>query len=303
MSKYAIACGGTGGHLSPGIAIAEELVARGDECILVVSEKPIDGIVLKKYREYPHVALPAKPFLKGIGKFFEFAKSQLVSFFKCIGLLRKEKINCVIGMGGFTNAPVVMAAFVLGVKIVLYESNRVIGKSIRVLSRLADIVFLPYGVNLKGRHTRKKILYASMPIRRELQKIEKTEAKNQLNLLPNVPVVTVLGGSQGSDALNRWATQNFQKLNERGIAICCVRGLGSTETESKVGKSKGGESVPNIFMPFCDNMSLLLSATDLLVCRAGAGTIAEAAHFSLPMILVPYPNSADNHQEANAIYA
>ncbi|MDR2629164.1 MAG: UDP-N-acetylglucosamine--N-acetylmuramyl-(pentapeptide) pyrophosphoryl-undecaprenol N-acetylglucosamine transferase [Puniceicoccales bacterium] len=300
MNRYAIVCGGTGGHLSPGIAIAEELMARNGECLLLISDKVIDSVMLKKYDQFEYIVLPAKPLAKNIWKIFETIKSQLISIYRCVKLVKNRKIDCVVGMGGFTNFPAVMAAFLMGKKIVLHESNRVIGKSVKLLACLADIVFLPPQVNFKSQSLNKKVTHVSIPLRREIQKIDKHKAKEQLGLDPHRSVVTVLGGSQGADALNEWAMQNFQRLNGQNLTVCCVRGIKSDSREEIIGMSNDGNAITNLFLPFCNDMSSLLSATDVLVCRAGAGTIAEAILFGLPMILVPYPNAAENHQEANA---
>ncbi|MDR2603320.1 MAG: UDP-N-acetylglucosamine--N-acetylmuramyl-(pentapeptide) pyrophosphoryl-undecaprenol N-acetylglucosamine transferase [Puniceicoccales bacterium] len=303
MNRYAIVCGGTGGHLGPGIAIAEELMARNGECLLLISDKVIDSVMLKKYGQFEYVTLSAKPLAKSIWKIFETMKSQLISLFRCIKLVKNRKIDCVIGMGGFTNFPAIMAAFLMRKKIVLHESNRVIGKSIKLLACLADIIFLPPHVNFKSRSLNKKVSHASIPLRREMRKIDKCEARARLGLDPLAFVVTVLGGSQGANALNEWAIRNFQRLNGHNLTVCCVRGIKSDSREEIIGMSGDGNAIRNLFLPFCSDMSSLLSATDLLVCRAGAGTIAEATLFGLPMVLVPYPDAAENHQEVNATQA
>jgi UDP-N-acetylglucosamine:LPS N-acetylglucosamine transferase len=96
--------------------------------------------------------------------------------------------------------------------------------------------------------------------------------------------------------------QNFQRLNDRNLTVCCIRGIRSDKQEEIIGQSANGSAITNLFLPFCDDMSSLLSETDLLICRAGAGTIAEAILFGLPTILVPDPNAAENHQEVKAIW-
>jgi UDP-N-acetylglucosamine--N-acetylmuramyl-(pentapeptide) pyrophosphoryl-undecaprenol N-acetylglucosamine transferase len=303
MSVYAIACGGTGGHLGPGIAIAEELTSRGEKCLLIISEKPVDGVMMRKYGDFESLALPAKPLPRNAKVFCEFAKSQILSFFRCVGLMRKKNVRCVIGMGGFTNAPVVLAAFVTGRRIILHESNRIIGKTIRVLACMADRIFLPDGVKFRGKFLNKKVSHAAMPLRREICKIDKGKARKNLGMQIGGYVLTVIGGSQGADALNDWAYQNFRELNLNGISVCCIRGVKNREAEIIAGISGDGSDMVNSFLPFCNDMQSLLNATDLLLCRAGAGTIAEAAHCLLPMVLVPYPAAADNHQEANAVHA
>jgi UDP-N-acetylglucosamine--N-acetylmuramyl-(pentapeptide) pyrophosphoryl-undecaprenol N-acetylglucosamine transferase len=259
--------------------------------------------MLKKYGNFSSVALAAKPFAGPMKKKLLCLWSQLLSFFKSIEILRKNRINCVIGMGGFTNIPIVAAAFVLRKKIILHESNRVIGRSVRLLAPLANTVFLPDSVRFKSQSLKHKTLHIPMPLRGEMRKIDRTVAREKLGLAVGDFTIVVLGGSQGASVLNSWATNNLKKLNGSGVAVCCACGMGRGTAETVIGNSKEGGKVTNLFLPFCDDMATLLSAADLLVCQAGAGTIAEAEHFELPMVLVPYKDSADNHQDANAKYA
>jgi UDP-N-acetylglucosamine--N-acetylmuramyl-(pentapeptide) pyrophosphoryl-undecaprenol N-acetylglucosamine transferase len=269
----------------------------------LVSGKKIDAAVMRKYGGLRHVPIRAKPPSKNPIKFFTFAASQLLAFIGCILLLKRERINCVIGMGGFTSIPAVFAAFVLGKSIIIHESNRIPGKSTRLLAHLADIIFLPPGISLGGKSLAKKTIHVAVPLRKEIYGMDRRTARENLQLQLNMPTVVVLGGSQGADALNLWAYSAFRDLNAHGIALCCVRGILAEKREIVIGKSSGGEDIANVFMPFCDDMRSLLNAADLIVCRAGAVTIAEAAALSIPMVLVPYPNAADGHQLANATHA
>jgi UDP-N-acetylglucosamine--N-acetylmuramyl-(pentapeptide) pyrophosphoryl-undecaprenol N-acetylglucosamine transferase len=303
MKRYAIACGGTGGHLAPGLAVVEALTAGGDRCVLIVSGKNVDGLMLEKYGDLRRVVLPIRPFRRRWSGLWEFAKSQLAAFIACVKLIRAEKIDCVVGMGGFASVPPVLAAFLLRKKIVLHEANRIVGKGNRLLAWIADIIFLPEGVSFGSGFLRRKTIHGGLPLRREMRRMERGPAREKFGLSADGFVLTVIGGSQGSAALNGWALENLHTLNDAGIAVCCVRGVEDADPKRVVEKSADGQEVVNVFLPFCDDMPSLLSASDLLVSRAGAGTIAEAMWFSLPMVLVPYPEAADNHQEANANHA
>jgi UDP-N-acetylglucosamine--N-acetylmuramyl-(pentapeptide) pyrophosphoryl-undecaprenol N-acetylglucosamine transferase len=115
-------------------------------------------------------------------------------------------------------------------------------------------------------------------------------------------VLVVLGGSQGASKLNEWARQRAEALAFEGIQLYCVTGLGKGEVGERTLKSRNGQAVKAIFVPFSDRIGELLSAADLVVSRAGAGTIAELIRCETPAILIPYPHAADNHQEANARY-
>ena len=300
MKRVAIACGGTGGHLCPGIAIAEELKENGIDPVLVISRKPIDNVIAARYDQFEYLVTRALPFSKKPGKFLLFIWSQLISICSCIKFLWKKDIDCVIGTGGFTNLALVVSAFLMRKKIVLHELNQVIGKSIKVLAPFADVVFLPSGVSFSKNSLQKKVIHASVPLRSEIKKVPKAKARAKIGIPSEAKLITILGGSQGANSLNKWALNNLDKLNRAGVSVCCVCGPKNFMKFKKFG-TRG--NLQNLFLPFCDSMSELLCSTDLLVCRAGAGTIAEAMRLGVPMILVPYPYAAENHQEFNAIYA
>lgn len=293
MKNFAIACGGTGGHISPGIALAEELSTNGHSCILIVSQKSIDSTMLAKYKQFQKIAIAAKPFTKSPLKFINFAYSQILALIKCLRFITKNKIDCAIAFGGFTSLPLVLAAFLLRKKIFLHESNQVVGKSIKFLARFADKIFTPEGTEAQLHKFSSKIITCGYPLRKEIAKIEELEAKKLFNLPKNKKIVVVFGGSQGARTLSSWATENSQTLSSVGAFILCV-----------CGKDCQNNDTDNIkFLSFCNNMAALYSCADLVIARAGAGTIAEIQQFGLNAILIPYPFAAEKHQHANAIAA
>ncbi|MDR0679529.1 MAG: UDP-N-acetylmuramate dehydrogenase [Puniceicoccales bacterium] len=293
MKKYAIACGGTGGHIAPGIAVAERFFERNNECILVMSKKEVDGVFLRKYASIKSVAFSATPFSKRPFKFLKFLFSQTFSFFTALFFLLKNKIDCVIGFGGFTNVPIVLAAFFLRKQIVLHESNRIIGKSIRLLSIFADAVYLPHGVKFRSKFLNKKIKNVTCPIRREIFKFSQSVAKKRLGMNAESRLILILGGSQGAKILTNWAMDNCENFNRRKVHLYCISGSHAP---------KNFEVNGNKFISFCDDMNLLYNAADVIVARAGSGTISEAMRCQKKMVLVPYKRAADEHQLANAKY-
>lgn len=296
MKKVVIACGGTGGHIAPGIALAQALQNEGIEVKLYVSQKKVDAEMLKKYPDIPYVTSCARPFSKNIVGCCRFLGSQWWACLKALKWLSHEKVDAVIGMGGFTNVPVVLAAWLLRKRIFLHESNQVMGKSIRCLSKLADVVFLPEGGSRGHLSKKVRVVECGMPVRQEIQKQDKKVARQKMGLYEEGVVVGVLGGSQGARMLTQWAYDTCESLNLKKISVCCICG---GEGISKVKENKI-QFCKNLFLPFCENMSNFLNSVDVLVCRSGAGTIAEAEKMQVPMILVPYPNSADHHQDRNA---
>ena len=293
MKNFAIACGGTGGHISPGIALAEELSANGHLCTLIVSKKLIDSTMLAKYEQFPKIAISAKPFAKPPLKLVKFVYSQFLALIKCLKFIIKNKIDCVIAFGGFTSLPVVLAAFLLRKNIFLHESNQVVGKSIKFLARFADKIFTPEGTESQLSKFSSKIITCGYPLRKEISKIDELEAKKLFNLPENKKIIVIFGGSQGATALSSWAIENSHTLSKLGAFILCV-----------CGKNIKNNDTDNIkLLSFCDNMAALYSCADLIIARSGAGTIAEIQQFGLNAILVPYPFAAEKHQHANAIAA
>lgn len=301
MSRFVISCGGTGGHLSPGISLAEGLNARGHETVLLISQKRVDARLSEKYPQLRFERMPGTGFSLRPMKFLRCVSSQTHAFLFSLRLLRELRPDALIGFGGFTSAPLVVAGRVLGIPAVLHEANRVPGLAVRTLGRLARRVYLPAGVTIRG--IRAAVTrHAGLPVRREIVRHPQAEARSALGLDPNQRLLAVLGGSQGASALNDWAWANLDLLAGEGIQVYCVTGLGKGEDNVLELRSRAGAPVRAVFTAFSDRMAELMSAADLVVSRAGAGTIAELIRCETPAILVPYPHAADDHQRANAAF-
>lgn len=301
MSRFLISCGGTGGHLSPGIALAEGLRARGHEALLLISQKQVDARLSEKYPELRFERMPGVGFSLHPWALGRCACTQVQAGGRCLRLLRRYRPHGVVGFGGFTSAPPVLAAWLLGVPAALHESNRVPGLAIRTLGRLARRVYLPAGIRLGGVRA-SATRHVGLPVRREIRRHPPAAARAAFGFDPARRLLVVLGGSQGAAALNDWARGRLELLAAEGIQVCVVTGLGKGRAETIALPTKSGAPAPAVFLPFCDRMGELLSAADLVVSRAGAGTLAELIRCETPAILVPYPQAADNHQQANAAF-
>ncbi|MEO5960515.1 MAG: UDP-N-acetylglucosamine--N-acetylmuramyl-(pentapeptide) pyrophosphoryl-undecaprenol N-acetylglucosamine transferase [Opitutaceae bacterium] len=301
MSKFLISCGGTGGHLSPGISLAEGLAARGHESVLLVSQKKVDARLLEKYPLLRFKRMPGTGFAWHPVKLVRCIVTQTRAFFFCLRVLHETRADAIVGFGGFTSAPLMVAGWLLGAPAVLHEANRVPGLAIRLLGRFSRRVYLPPGVRL-GSVRPGRTFPVGLPVRREIVPQPQEKARVALGLDPNQRLLVVLGGSQGSSALNDWARQRMESFAAEGIQLYCVTGLGKGSDEILELKAKTGAPVRAVFAAFSDRMAELLSAADLVVSRAGAGTLAELIRCETPAILVPYPQAADDHQRANAAY-
>jgi len=301
LSRFLLSCGGTGGHLSPGIALAEGLAERGHEVTLVISRKKVDARLIEKYAPLHFVRLPGTGFSWRPSQMMRFAISHAAGFAASLSLVRRARPDAIVGFGGFTSIATVLAGRLCRVPVTLHESNRVPGLAVRTLGRLAQRVYLPLGVRIGGVRS-SAIRNVGLPVRKEIQRLPAGSARESIGLDPHQRVLVVFGGSQGASPLNDWCRGKLDFLASQGIQVCCVTGLGKGGAETLELKSSTGEAVRAIYMPFCDHMAELLSAADLVVARAGAGTLAELVRCEAPAILIPYPQAASDHQRANALF-
>lgn len=299
MSNWLISCGGTGGHLSPGIALAEGLTNCGHRVTLLISHKKVDARLAEKYPHFTFLRVPGTGFALHPVKLAAFLVSQLKGFVFCLRLISREKPSGIVAFGGFTSAGVALAGWLKRVPVALHESNRVPGLAVRTLGGLANRVYLPPGVRLKSVRAH-HIRHVGMPVRREITPLPHADACTKLGLSPTQRVLVVFGGSQGAGPLNDWVQARLKDLAAEGVQVYCVVGPGRGETRTEELPVAAGGTAKSIFVPFCDDVATLLSAADLVVSRAGAGTIAELIRCATPAILVPLPHAADDHQRANA---
>ncbi|MCX6936643.1 MAG: UDP-N-acetylglucosamine--N-acetylmuramyl-(pentapeptide) pyrophosphoryl-undecaprenol N-acetylglucosamine transferase [Verrucomicrobia bacterium] len=296
---FLLSCGGTGGHLSPGIALAEGLAARGHRAVLLISQKKVDARLARKYPALRFEPIPGSPFGAHPGVLGRFLVSQTQGFVAGLKLVSSLRPAAIVGFGGFTTASIILAGSLHGVPVALHEANRVPGKAVRHLARFARRVYLPAGINLPG-VAAKKIRAAGLPVRAEIARLPKAEAAARLGLDPGKKTLVVFGGSQGATPLNAWARAAVGELAAQGVQLACVTGMGKGAAEFTEQATSSGRRVRSAWIPFCDDVAALLSAADVVVARAGAGSLAEFARIGSPAFLIPYPQAADDHQRANA---
>jgi UDP-N-acetylglucosamine--N-acetylmuramyl-(pentapeptide) pyrophosphoryl-undecaprenol N-acetylglucosamine transferase len=294
--KILIACGGTGGHLFPGIAVAESLLAQGHEPLLLISQKKIDSQASAKYphlnfRSVPAIAKPATLSPKMIPFLWALWKSILTSR----KIIREFGADAVLGMGGFTSLPPVYAGHKLGKKTYVHDSNARPGRANILTSRFCTKVFIGFApaadffktpAQLTGTPARPEIL--SLPSR--------TEAAERFGLDSGKTTLLVTGGSQGALGLNQLVA-NCAPLLPEDIQILHIAGpndLPRIQAEHPV--QRPGYQL----IGFCDQMPSAYALADLVIARSGASTLTEISLAGLPSILVPYPYAADDHQTANA---
>ncbi|MDR0678792.1 MAG: UDP-N-acetylglucosamine--N-acetylmuramyl-(pentapeptide) pyrophosphoryl-undecaprenol N-acetylglucosamine transferase [Puniceicoccales bacterium] len=299
MVRILIACGGTGGHLSPGIAIAQRLSELGHSGPIAISEKGVDGRLAADYGNLKFYPLPGSGFSLRPVPLMSFFWNGLRGFLRAWKLLNREKVDAVLAFGGFTSLWVGLAALLRRKPIYLHESNLRLGKAVRLLSPFARRVFLPLPLKARKRYGRsEKFLAAGCPLRRDFVPIERAEARRALNLPESGRLLLLVGGSQGARVLVHWMVERERELAAHGFHGICLTGPGGGELERSL-RDKNGNRLIMRYLPFSGTMALLYSAADVAVCRAGAGTLAELVAVGLPNVLVPYPSSSGDHQLAN----
>jgi len=293
----AIACGGTGGHLFPGIAVGHELVARGCDVSLLISPKDVDQTAVRGIaQEFSVITLPAVG-LTG-RNVLKFAAASLRSYRAAKAAFRPRPPQAVLAMGGFTSAPPVLAGRRLGAATFLHESNTFPGRANRWLARVVDECFVgfPEAVS-RLRHQR--VTVTGTPVRPGFVQADAAGARTALGLARDKPVLLVVGGSQGASGVNGLVLAAFPKLLERLSDFQMVHLTGVADCERvRAALAPFGRRVR--VHAFFSEMELLLGAATVAVSRSGASSLAELAAMRVPSVLIPYPAAVDDHQRFNA---
>ena len=288
----AIACGGTGGHFFPGVAVARALQQQNVRVTLWVSNKAIDQKAVATVPDLAHVRTPAvalewrRPwrFLFGLRTAMRQVRTAMAD----------DRPEAVLAMGGFTSAAPVWVGRKLGAATFLHESNAVPGRANRLLSRWADEVLVgmaPAAERFGNSH----VEVTGTPVRDDFRGLDQRPSREALGLPPDQPMVLVIGGSQGARGVNRLVTAASTEW--RGVSLLHV--CGATD-EAEVRAAYAGAANKVQVHAFLKDMPQALGAATLAVSRAGASSIAELAAARVPAVFIPLPNSADDHQRANA---
>ena len=302
--QFVIACGGTGGHLFPGLAVAETLHERGHEVLLLVSEKEIDAVALRDHPEFRIEKLPSIGMPSVLSPaFLRFLKRGWESFATCRHLYSRYRPCAVLGMGGFTSAAPLLAARLSGIPCFLHESNAIAGRANRLAARWANGVLLGLEA-CKSSFPASICTVTGTPVRRDLGiPISKGEARAAFGLNPEYPTLLVMGGSQGAAGINQLLFRSAAYLkdfrDEQGRPLQIIHLTGDRD-DNLAAINYQREGVPAQVSPFHHRMSEAYSAADLVVSRAGAASLSELSQFALPSVLIPFPFAADRHQHRNA---
>lgn len=293
--------GGTGGHLFPALAIAEEVKAIDDrtEIMFVGTKNKIEARVVPE-KGYTFVPIWISGFRRKLS--FDnllFPLKVIVALFQSMKCIKKFKPSVVVGTGGYVSGPVLYAASLAGIPTLIQEQNSYPGATTRFLARRVNEVHLTFEQSRRYFARQDNLFVTGNPIRRSLSSASRAEALRYFGFPENTRnVILILGGSLGARSINRAFMSNMPALLNRDLRILWQTGQEDFETVQQ----SFGKSLPASvrIYPFIDRMEYAYAAGDLVVCRAGATTIAELTALGKPAILVPYPFAAADHQTENA---
>ncbi len=296
--RAVIACGGTGGHLFPGLAVAETLKERGHEVLLFVSEKEIDTLALKAHPEFRSEKLPSIGMPSMLSPaFVRFLRRSWESLGYCKNTYRKFRPAVVLGMGGFTSTAPILAGRQLKLPTFIHESNAIPGRANKLTARFSTKVLLGFAAcaqHFSGRDC----VVTGTPVRRNLgSPLDRTAALESFRLEPGRRTLLVMGGSQGASGINQVLFKCAPLLRSQNVQIIHLTG----ERDDRLAAANyQREEIPHYVAPFHHRMEEAYSAADLVISRAGAASLSELSQFGLASVLVPYPHATDDHQTFNA---
>lgn len=289
--RLIMAGGGTGGHLFPGLAVAREFQRRDEvtEILFVGSELGIEKRVLPQ-EGFRLETLPVKG-IKGRGArgVIEALYGVPASFIRALAIIGRFRPELVIGLGGYASGPLVLAGKARRVRCAIMEQNLRPGLTNRILGRIADRIFTAYEESA-AYFPRAKVMRTGNPIRWRSAPQAVKGAK--LSLL-------VFGGSAGAHRINLAAIDALERLKDLGPRLRVVHQTGEADY-ARIRTAYQSLPFESSVAPFIDKMDEAYAQADLVLCRAGASTVAELALFGKPAILAPYPYAADDHQRWNA---
>ena len=294
-----IACGGTGGHLYPGLAVADELQKRGHQVRVIVSQKPIDQAVLERFptvpaERVPMLGWPGWTSFKAITFFLRYVKTRR----QLAALASEEAPTLILAMGGFTSLVPLEVGKRLRIPCLIHDSNVIPGKVTRLWAQRVDRILLGWK-EAKAYLPEEKTQFTGTPLRQGLEKLCRHEAAKRLGLEPTRKTLLVMGGSQGAFGLNELITSGLPYFAKYRDLWQFIHLTGADHFE-KCERAYAPYGLVCKVLPYLHEIHEAYSLADLIVSRAGAASLTEIAAFGLPSLLVPFPHASDDHQTANA---
>lgn len=296
--------GGTGGHISPGIALYEEFRNKGVRAYVLAGKKDARFSSLKDVAADDLLLYGALPLTGNIFKLPFFVLRFFGAVVAAIRILRRTGAAAVIGMGGYVSAPALIAARINGVPVFLCEQNTVPGKVTILFSKMAARIFTTFEVSAEyfKREVREKLLPAGNPIRKKVMtQMDRDSAKKLFNMKHCKRVILAIGGSQGALAINELMmgliTMFPDDFKDTGI----IWSTGDYSYQRFKSAMQERSDIGSMYLsPFIDDVGPAYRASDIAISRAGSGVMVELAAMGVPSVLIPFPHAAMDHQEKNA---
>ena len=305
--KVMICASGSGGHIYPALRLAEELRNGrfAADIVFLSTRRSIEKKIFEKTSFRVISTDVISPYsgdggnyLKFLLKYLNFLLKFIIESIKAAMLMRRERPDVVVGFGGIGSITAVIAATLMLIPTVIHEQNLVPGRANRLLARFATKISLGFIQSAKN-FSRKDTEYTGNPLRGGLTRIDRAQARCALNLDSEKFTIFVFGGSQGSEFLNTAFLQGMQHIPDYLInKIQVIHSTGSNDNRD-ICAGYRRYAVPNKVFSYCTDMSTAYSAADIVISRAGAGTLSEINYFGRPAVLIPYPY-AQAHQVRNA---
>ncbi|MDR3275268.1 MAG: undecaprenyldiphospho-muramoylpentapeptide beta-N-acetylglucosaminyltransferase [Endomicrobium sp.] len=289
-----IAASGTGGHIYPGIALAEEFKNRGYNPIFFISNNSASVEILKnsgfEYITFNIFGMPRKISFS----FIIFLIRMKFAFLKALKQIVRLKSLAVVGTGGYVTVPVIFAATILHKKTFIHEQNSIPGKANILLDKIVDKTFVSF---LSSKKYFKNAGISGYPIRKDILSTSKEKSLQKFKLKNELSTVLIFGGSLGAVKLNEITCETLLELSIKNkLQVLHITGFKNyVEIQEKV-KDSSNYRIFKYMHNICD----AYAASDIVICRSGAGSIFELKVLDKPVVLVPYPYATDNHQYWNA---
>lgn len=302
--KVIMTGGGTGGHIYPAVAIADKIKSEHPEVeILFVGtnrgmEKDIVPACGYKLKTITVSGFNRKKILENVKTLADLAKGLK----EARQIIKEFKPDLVVGTGGYVCGPIVMCAYLKGIKIAIHEQNAFPGVTNKILSRFADRIFISFNDSKRFFKSSKNIVFSGNPLRKSFLVSDPKLIKAKLGIDNDEFVILCFGGSLGAEKINETMIKAIEVLNGlKDIKLYFITGKAHYQGIIDRFKKSGISLSKRIeILEYTNNMAEYINAADLVICRAGALTIAEITACGKPSVLIPSPNVTDNHQFFNA---
>lgn len=300
--KVIISGGGTGGHIYPGISLAYEIKDRDikNDILFVGTERGLESKLVPR-EGFKIVKIKARGIKRKIC--FENLIAIIIfllSLFQSYKIIKKYKPDLVIGTGGYVSGSIVLMAAILGVPTFVHEQNVIPGITNKLLSRITRATFLSFNQSKEYFSNKAKLIFTGNPIRFKNIKQNTEREYKKYNLDSSKKTILVLGGSKGAASINRAVLGSIDFIKDaikNNLQVLLISGQDDYDNiRGIVGENHKIFSVE----PYLHDIEKAYSLADLVICRAGATTLAEIVAYGLPAILIPYPYATQDHQGINA---